>query len=92
MDGDDAYKMYKGINCFVAEKANRRSKFIIALSLGIDIVGPQWLIDSHQAKKFLPASDYVLSHPESEREFDFNIKESIQRYFQGVQAIGPWCL
>lgn len=82
----DEHKSYQDIKHFIMLKENRRSKFITALSLGKDIVDQKWLIHSHESNKFLPTSDYILSHPESEKEFNFTTKESVQR----VKAFKNW--
>lgn len=60
-------------------KISRSLKFLVAVSMGKPIVGPDWVRASGQAHKFLDPWDFILKDNETETKLSFNLREAIQK-------------
>ncbi|KAK2568143.1 PAX-interacting protein 1 [Acropora cervicornis] len=57
----------------------RTVKFLCAISVAQYVVTPEWINKSHQSKRFLDASDYIVKDAQSEELYDMELRTSLQR-------------
>ncbi|KAF2883431.1 hypothetical protein ILUMI_22741 [Ignelater luminosus] len=57
----------------------RSQKLLSAVGLAKPICSPNWLQECKKANKFLDPWDYILEDEEAERNWDFSLKESLER-------------
>ncbi|KAG8903530.1 hypothetical protein FRB99_003161 [Tulasnella sp. 403] len=67
----------------VASNMRRTIKFLCAISCGVEIVDPQWLAKSIEAKRFLDEKPFFLKESEDERFKGFDLQEALQRARRG---------
>lgn len=86
--------------CLVVDKFRRTEKFFSALVSGKPIVHIRWLLESKQAKRFLPLDSYILEDRPSEEKYAFSLRESLSaiqqrgdgRIFSGKRIfLSPEC-
>ncbi|KAM4815928.1 mediator of DNA damage checkpoint protein 1 isoform X2 [Urocitellus parryii] len=63
----------------VTDRIRRTVKFLCALGKGIPILSLDWLHQSRKAGCFLPPDQYVVSDPEQEKNFGFNLRDALHR-------------
>ncbi|XP_058800329.1 mediator of DNA damage checkpoint protein 1 isoform X2 [Phymastichus coffea] len=63
----------------VTDKVRRTLKFLCSLARGIPIASVKWLQESGKAHHFLDLEEYILSDPEAEAKFKFNLKKSLDK-------------
>uniref|UniRef100_A0A8D2AWC5 Mediator of DNA damage checkpoint 1 n=1 Tax=Sciurus vulgaris TaxID=55149 RepID=A0A8D2AWC5_SCIVU len=63
----------------VTDRIRRTVKFLCALGKGIPILSLDWLHQSRKAGCFLPPDQYVVTDPEQEKNFGFNLRDALHR-------------
>ncbi|XP_006896277.1 PREDICTED: mediator of DNA damage checkpoint protein 1 [Elephantulus edwardii] len=63
----------------VTDRICRTVKFLCALGRGIPILSQDWLYQSRKAGCFLPPDEYVVTDPEQEKNFGFNLRDALSR-------------
>uniref|UniRef100_A0A8C6QJ23 Mediator of DNA damage checkpoint protein 1 n=1 Tax=Nannospalax galili TaxID=1026970 RepID=A0A8C6QJ23_NANGA len=74
----------------VTDRIRRTVKFLCALGRGIPILSLNWLYQSRKAGYFLPPDEYLVTDAEQEKNFNFSLRDSLnraqeQRLLQGYE-------
>lgn len=62
----------------VTDKIRRTVKFLCCLARGIPIVSPSWLTNCKTAKMFIDHTTHLVSDPNTEKQYKFSLKNSLQ--------------
>ncbi|XP_065510855.1 mediator of DNA damage checkpoint protein 1 [Caloenas nicobarica] len=68
-----------GCSHLVTDRVRRTVKFLCGVARGIPIVTPQWLLQSAAARRVLPPDPFLVSDPEREGQFGFQLSLSLRR-------------
>ncbi len=63
----------------VSDSIKRTVKLIIAINKSIPVVTMEWIKDSTKCNYFVDPMDYIISDPENEKNYNFNLKECIKK-------------
>ncbi|GAB1600153.1 hypothetical protein Ahia01_000292800 [Argonauta hians] len=69
---------YDSCTHLVTDKVRRTVKFLCCLARGIPIISFNWLTQSKIAKMFIDYTPYILSDPDSEKQYNFSLIQSLQ--------------
>eukprot|EP00127_Corallochytrium_limacisporum_P003467 Clim_evm95s149 gene=Clim_evmTU95s149 len=72
----------------VAKEIIRTSKFLVAVSRGLTIVHPNWILRSGRDKSLLDEEPFLLHDPEKEQQFKFNLSEAVAKARCGHRVFG----
>ena len=63
----------------VSDSIKRTVKLIIAINKSIPVVTMEWIKDSTKCNYFIDPINYIISDPENEKSYNFNLKECITK-------------
>ncbi|KAI9494375.1 hypothetical protein BDB00DRAFT_974414 [Zychaea mexicana] len=77
--GADSVEDVEKADCVVAgNKMVRTPNCLSAINLGLPVVTEDWVNDSLKAGELLDTEEYVVSDPEKEEKYCFNLRESLE--------------